>query len=343
MPAHVLHGDSFLVAKAQARLESQDEASNLLDANRHRMEGAEATLNQLVEICNAIPFMDTVRLVVVQGLLSTLEGRRAARRTRRRTNPDQEPGGSSGGSLGPWEGLPQAISAMPPTTLLIFADGPISQGNPLLTALAGVSQVQRLPAPDGPDLGRWIKEAAQEKSAAISPAAITTLINLVGNDLWTLDRELEKLSLYAWGRTIEDTDVPVLVSQAREANIFNAVDAMIEGRQRDAIALLQHLRDDGRDPLYIIAMIQRQVRLLALAKNGMDQRVSQKELGEQMGTSSQFVIRKTMQQARRHTWEDITWRYERLLEADLSIKQGKMEPGMALDLLVADQSALRRS
>ena len=118
---------------------------------------------------------------------------------------------------------------------------------------------------------------------------------------------------------------------------------MIEGRQRDAIALLQHLRDDGRDPLYIIAMIQRQVRLLALAKNGMDRRASQKELSEQMGTSSQFVIRKTMQQARRHTWEDITWRYQRLLEADLAIKRGKMEPGMALDLLVADQSALRRS
>ena len=96
-------------------------------------------------------------------------------------------------------------------------------------------------------------------------------------------------------------------------------------------------------PSYIIAMVQRQLRLLALAKNGMDQGASQKELGGQMGTSSQFVIRKTMQQARRHTWEDITWRYQRLLEADLAIKQGKMEPGMALDLLVAEQSALRHN
>ncbi|MCH7712434.1 MAG: DNA polymerase III subunit delta [Chloroflexi bacterium] len=341
MPAYVLHGDSFLVAKAQAKLEAQDDASGLLDANRHRLEGADATLNELVEICNALPFMDAVRLVVVRGLLATLEGRRPPRRSRRQSNQGQEPSGS----LGAWDGLAQAISAMPPTTLLIFADGTVSQGNPLLKALAGVCQVQGLPAPKpgGQDLSRWVKDAAQEKNAVISPAAITTIIDLVGNDLWTLDRELEKLSLYAWGRTIEDTDVSALVSQAREANIFNAVDAMIEGRQRDAISLLQQLRDDGRDPLYIISMIQRQVRLLALAKNGMDQKASQKELGEQMGTSSQFVIRKTMQQARRHTWEDITWRYQRLLEADLAIKQGKMEPGMALDLLVADQSAHRRS
>lgn len=336
MPAHVLHGDSFLVAQAVAVMEAQNEASNLLDANRHRLEGAQATLSQLVEVCNALPFMDTVRLVVVQGLLATLEGRRPARGNRRRDNQGREPAGS----LGTWDGLPQAVSAMPPTTLLLLVDGPLSQNNPMLKALAQVSQVQGLPAPGGPDLARWIKDAAQQKGASISPPAITSLINLVGNDLWVLDRELEKLSLYAWGRTIDDTDVSALVSQAKEANIFNAVDAMIEGRQRDAIALLQQLRDDGRDPSYIIAMIQRQLRLLALAKNGMDQGGSQKDLGEQMGTSSQFVIRKTMQQARRHAWEDIVWRYQRLLEADLAIKQGRMEPGMALDLLVADQSAL---
>ena len=141
MPAHVLHGDSFLVAKAQAELESQDGASGILDANRHRLEGAEATLNELVEICNALPFMDPVRLVLVQGLLATVEGRRPARRARRRNAPSQE----SDGPLGQWEGLAQAISAMPPTTLLIFADGQAAPANPLLKALGEVSQVRGLP------------------------------------------------------------------------------------------------------------------------------------------------------------------------------------------------------
>ena len=339
MPAHVLHGDSFLVANAQAQLEAHDGASSLLESNSHRLDGASATLNELMSMCNALPFMDTVRLVVMQGLLATLEGRRPARPTRRRAN-NQEP--ASGGALGAWEGLAEAVSAMPPTTLLIFSDGPVSSGNPLLQALAEVSHVRRLPAPDGQDLARWVKDAAQQKGAAISPAAIGMLVKLTGNDLWTLDRELEKLSLYAWGRAIEDSDVSALVSQATEANIFSAVDAMIEGRQREAMSLLQQLRDDGRDPSHIIAMVQRQLKLLALAKNGMDRGATQKELGDQMGTSSQFVIRKTIQQARRNSWEDITWRYQRLLEADLSIKQGRMEPGMALELLVADQSALRQ-
>jgi len=339
LPAHVLHGDSFLVAKAQARLEVEAGASGLLDANRHVLAGAGLSLNELVEMGKALPFMDPVRLVLVQGLLATVEGRRPARRARRRNAPSQE----SDGPLGQWEGLAQAISAMPPTTLLIFADGQTAPANPLLKALGEVSQVRGLPAPSGQELARWIKETAQEKSAAISPAAINVLVDMLGNDLWALDRELEKLSVYAWERTIEESDVSALVSQVREANIFNAVDAMIEGRQRDAMSLLQQLRDDGRDPSYIIAMVQRQLRLLALAKNGMDRGASQAEMGSEMGTSSQFVIRKTVQQARRQTWEEIVWRYQRLLEADLAIKQGKMEPGMALDLLVAEQSALNHN
>ncbi len=328
-----------MVAKAQARLEVEAGASGLLDANRHVLAGAGLSLNELVELGNALPFMDPVRLVLVQGLLATVEGRRPARRARRRNAPSQE----SDGPLGQWEGLAQAISAMPPTTLLIFADGQAAPANPLLKALGEVSQVRGLPAPSGQELARWIKEAAQEKNAAISPAAINTLADMLGNDLWGLDRELEKLSVYAWERTIEESDVSALVSQVREANIFNAVDAMIEGRQRDAMSLLQQLRDDGRDPSYIIAMVQRQLRLLALAKNGMDRGASQAEMGSEMGTSSQFVIRKTVQQARRQTWEEIVWRYQRLLEADLAIKQGKMEPGMALDLLVAEQSALNHN
>ena len=265
------------------------------------------------------------------------EGKRAARRSRRSTNQERVPSKA----LGQWDGLAQAILSMPPTTLLIFSDGQLSAINPLLRALSDATRVQGLPAPSGPDLARWIKEAAQEKGTGISPSAVSALANMVGSDLWALDRELEKLSLYAWGRNVEERDVTALVAQAKEANIFNAVDAMMEGRQRDALSQLQQLKADGRDSSYIIAMVQRQLRLLALAKNGMETGASQSELGKQMGTSSQFVIRKTIQQARQHTWEDITWRYQRLLEADLAIKRGKMASAIALDLLVADQSSLR--
>jgi len=223
---------------------------------------------------------------------------------------------------------------------LIFVEAEISATNPLLQALKPAAQVQNLSAPKGEGLARWIKNATQERGAKISPAAIASLVNLAGNDLRSLDHELEKLALYCWGRTVEESDVAALVPLAKEANIFTAVDAMVEGRRSQALQMMQKLREDGQDPSYIIVMVERQLRMLALAWEAINQGVDQKELAASLGTSSPFVMRKTMDQARKHSWQDIKWRYQRLLEADLSIKQGKLEPEVALEMLVADQASL---
>ena len=89
---------------------------------------------------------------------------------------------------------------------------------------------------------------------------------------------------------------------------------------------------------YIIGMVERQLRLLALAWDSMDKGVPQRELGSRLGVTSDFVVRKTVDQARRHSWPDIVWRYNRLLEADLAIKQGRLEPDLALELLAGEQA-----
>jgi DNA polymerase-3 subunit delta len=331
LPAFVVYGDSFLVRQRAAALESEHGADALLDANRHRMQGGQITPPELLSVCQAMPFLDTMRLVSVEGLLATAESRSGSGRGRR--------GGSN--TANGWQALAGAIPQMPETTLLLLSDGAVAANNPLLRALSPVCTVEERSAPRGEQLARWIKETAEAKGAAINPAAIRSMSDLVGSDLWTLDQELEKLSLYAAGREIGDADVRLMVSQVREASIFEAVDAMIDGRPQTALRLLAQLRDDGREPLYIIAMVERQLRLLALARDSMERNLPQNELKRALGTSSDFVVRKTMDQARRHSRQDIAWRYDRLLEADLSIKQGRVDAELALELLVGD-SAPRR-
>ncbi len=330
LPAFVIFGDSFLVRQRVAALELEHGADALLEANRHRMQGNQLSPQELLGLCQALPFLDPMRLVLVEGLLATGESRPGGRGRR---------GGNSAAEA--WHALADAIPQMPDTTLLLLSDGALNANNTLLRALRPVSTVEEVTAPRGEQLSRWIKDTAESKGAAISPAAIRSMSDLVGNELRTLDQELEKLSLYASGREISDQDVRQMVSQVREASIFEAVDAMIDGRAQVALRLLAQLRDDGREPQYIIAMVERQLRLLALARDSMERRVPQNELKRALGTSSDFVVRKTMEQARRHTRQDIAWRYDRLLEADLSIKQGRVDPELALELLVAE-SAPRR-
>ena len=330
MPAYVVYGDSFLVRQGISALESRHGADGLMEANRHRFQGNQVSPQELLGTCQAIPFLDPLRLVVVDGLLATAESRSGGGRGRRGNNAADS-----------WQALAEAIPGMPDTTLLLLSDGPLNASNPLLRSLRQVCEVDEQAAPRGEQLARWIKETAESKGAFISPVAIRSMADLVGGDLWTLDQELEKLSLYANRREISESDVRLMVSQVREASIFEAVDAMIDGRSQVALRLLAQLRDDGREPQYIIAMVERQLRLLALAQDSIERRLPQGELKRALGTSSDFVVRKTMDQARRHSRQDIAWRYDRLLEADLSIKQGRVDPDLALELLVGD-SAPRR-
>ena len=330
MPTHVIYGDSFLVAQQLKELESDVGGETLLDSNYHRLQGSQVKLPELLSACNALPFMDSLRLILVEGLLGTFETHPSAARSRGGRS------GSSGKSIGDWDGLAQAIPQMPETTKLVFIDGPLSASNPLLQRLKPVGEIHPVIAPTREMLALWIKNRAQQKGSGISPAAIRSLADLISSDLWTLDRELEKLSLYCTGRNIEEDDVREMVSQVRETSIFNAVDAIIDSNPAVASRLLRQLLHDGRDATYIISMVGRQLRLLALVKYLTDQGVVGGELGGKVGINSQFALRKTMDQARRHSWPAIRQRYQRLLDADLAIKRGRQEPDLALELLVAD-------
>ena len=155
-----------------------------------------------------------------------------------------------------------------------------------------------------------------------------------------MDNELEKLTLYAGDRPIEERDVRLLVPQSREASVFSAVDALLEGRSRVALELANRLREEGAELPYIVAMIARQLRLVTLARDLMDRGHKEKDIGTRLGLTYEFALKRTVEQARKHSWDSLRWLYGRLMEADLAVKQGRLDQDIALELLVSEASAV---
>lgn len=351
MPAYVVYGDTFLVARQVRRIRREAGADDLMESNRQRVVAGSAQPADVLGMCQSMPFLEPVRLVEVEGALATQEsggGGASASRSRGGSGGGSGGGGSgrrrsgSGGGANGWMLLAESIHQMPDSTLLIFSDGDLGARNPMLRALSATATIHQQKAPSGADLDRWIKQTALEHGAGIAQPAVRALNEMIGSDLWTLDRELAKLSLYAAGREsreIGEAAVRELVPYAPDANIFAAVDAIIDRRPGDALRLLTQLLREGREPLYLMAMIERQLRLLALARDLADRGVPQGEMGKRMGTNSDFVVRKTLGQARRANLPAISRMYRRALRSDLDIKTGRMEPAVALELLVADLTA----
>ena len=75
----------------------------------------------------------------------------------------------------------------------------------------------------------------------------------------------------------------------------------------------------------------------------LDDGMKDGEIGERLNLTRDFMLRKTLDQARKHSWANLIWFYERLMEADLAVKQGRLGQDLALELLVSESSALSSS
>jgi DNA polymerase-3 subunit delta len=187
----------------------------------------------------------------------------------------------------------------------------------------------------GNDLKAWIRQRVREEGGNVTPQAVNLLAELIGGDLWAMDGEIQKLLLYSQQRSIDEDDVRQLASCIQEANIFALVDAVAEGRIQVAQRILHRLYDDGVPPTYILVMITRQFRLIALAMD-LGKGLSRLQIQDKLGLKSSYSLDKTLSQAKLYDFEGIKRAYDRLLETDLAIKTGKHNERLALELLVTE-------
>jgi DNA polymerase-3 subunit delta len=276
-------------------------------------------------------------MIIVHGLLSRLDPTRGARG--QETSGEEQPD---------WKrdflaGLSAYLPNLPPFARLIFVETrtlPASHPILRLAKTEGEEErafVRQFRLPKDRDLPPWIRQRALDHGGNISREAASLLAALVGSDLRSLDQEIDKLLLYADGRPVDAEDVRTLVSRARDTNIFALVDSVGRRQTDRALRLLHGLLDDGEAPLYLLAMLARQVRILIQVSELRDEGLSQHEIASRLKLHP-YVVEKGLAQARNFEMSQLEAAHQRLVETDWAIKTGKTEDVLALDLLVMELS-----
>jgi DNA polymerase-3 subunit delta len=324
---YILYGqDDFSLNQALDETKAGLGDREMVAINTARLDGQRLTLGELRNNCDAVPFLSSHRLVIVEGLL----GRFGAKQSRPRSGKSK-----SGNGLGGWEGLDSYIKQMPETTVLVLVDGEVKGNNALLKRLAPLGEVRTFPTLKGDALKAWIRQRVKKEGGNIRPQAVNLLAELIGGDLWAMDGEIQKLLLYGQERPIDEDDVRQLVSCIQEASIFALVDAVAEGHIELAQRTLHRLYGEGVPPSYILVMITRQFRLIALASD-LRKGLSRPQIQDRLGLNNSYAVDKTLRQAKLYDFEGIRRAYDKLLETDLAIKTGKYSDRLALELLVTE-------
>jgi DNA polymerase-3 subunit delta len=175
-----------------------------------------------------------------------------------------------------------------------------------------------------------------EHGGDIHPHAAALLATDVGENLRLLEMEIRKLLTYCgYERPIQPADVELLTPYVAQADIFALVDA-IGGRQgQRAATLLRRKLEAGDEPLYLLAMIVRQIRLLIQVKEKSEQGYWADEIAR-IANIHPYVAGKLAQQVRNFELSQLEEIHRRLLDMDVAIKTGRIDPAVALDLLVAE-------
>ncbi len=300
---------------------------SLLATNTTTLDGQQVTLDQLRAVCSTLPFLAPKRLVIVKGLLERFEPKVRWGRLKKKEATGQKSDYKS------FAALPDEFSD---STVLVLIDGEVKNKNPLLKELLPRAKVKSFPLLRNERLRQWLQKRIQKEGGSISPRAVDLLARLVGSNLWIMAGEISKLVLFTSGRRIEEEDVRAVVGYVQQANVFTMVDAILDFKAGQAQQAIQQLLQMGMAPVYLLFMLSRQARMLVRAKELIKEGRSEVEIKDRLGLTSEFAWHKTAEQASRYSLERLKELYRRLLATDLSIKTGKYEPELALNILAAE-------
>ena len=327
---YIMYGpDTFSRHQVLEEIKSGLGRTDMLSVNTSLLDGQQLTPDQLKDVCSAVPFLCPARFVVVDKLLERFEPRPGSAQRGDRSRQ------KSNSQLKEWQSFGDYVSKqMPSTTVLIFTDGKLTYRNTLLKFLAPLATVRTFPHLKSKELGNWIIKRVKQGGGTITPEAVELLIALVGGDLWAMGNEVDKLLAYCSGRMTTEEDAKQLTCYYREVNIFRLVDSILYGRRKMAQQQLYRLFQEGVEPLNVLNLITRQLRLIVRVKELMG-RMSRVQIQDKLGLQD-YALDQILGQAREYEIERLKRAYHKVLESDIAIKTGKYEGDLAVDLLILE-------
>jgi DNA polymerase-3 subunit delta len=288
-------GDRPKVDRAVARLRSrfESDAIELHDAN-------ETPGDDAVAACNSLGLFGAGnRLVVVENV----EAWKA---------PDAKAVG-------------EYLRSPTPGTTLALVGGELKKDGPLAKAVAGAGDVLIWDV-QTKAIHRWIADQFKLHATPVEAEACRRLADLVGDDLYELAGEVEKLATWARGEEVTEADVDTLVAPRAESPPWNLTDAWgardVGGVLRAAERMLERTGDPpSRTIPRLVGSLTNHLRRARAAHRLEAQGLSPADAASKLGIKP-YPAQKLYGQIRNYSAAELDAAVIRLAQLDHALKGG---------------------
>lgn len=302
--------ENFLSSKKLYQIKKKFSLKNL-ESNIEEFDEKSFSISEFQKTVNSVPFLSEKKLVIIKNFLNS------------KIKSEDE------------EKLIELIPQLPDFTLVVFYEKNDLDGKKkLIKKIKEKTQKHwHFNKQGNYQLEKWTLQEINQRGGSITKSAISKLTAFVGNDLWQLNQEIEKLLNYKNKKNIEESDVEKLISANLNTNIFTLIDSIGEKNLKKTLKFLNSLIKQGEEIVYILGMIVYQTKNLIIIKELALQNLPKSEI-IRITKKHPFVVTKSLEQAKNFSREELENIYEKLFETETKIKTGKIEPKTGLNLLV---------
>jgi DNA polymerase-3 subunit delta len=308
-PVYLFLGpERFLRREAIAALEATvDEAFRAFNVDA--VSAAEAGVEAALDLARQLPMMARRRLVVVSGVDAIKEASE--------------------------ERLEAYLKDPAPEAVVVFVADSLDMRRRASTAISKAATVVRFDPLSEAEALRWVESRVRARGCQIDRGALGALVDLTGTGLTRLAVEVDKLTTHAGGGSIGLQAVQSLVSRAREHEVWDLTDAILERDRKRALRVLSRQLAAGEEPLGLLGLLASTYRKMLLAKELMGRRAPMAEVQAAVKLPP-WKMGDFNAQVRRVSLEQIAAGLTRMAEVDLAIKSSIGTPALQLEVLVCE-------
>ncbi len=222
-----------------------------------------------------------------------------------------------------------------PTNVLILESDGSFRDSAQYKEISKVMEEIKTDVPKPLKLREWIYSFLKKANIPISNEAVELILELKGTDTIGVKTELEKLAVFSGGEKIERGHVEALIGKSANEEIYDLVNALDSGQAKSAVHILEDLYGQKRKPHEIIGYLSWHIRTIqqikALTMEGKGPNDISREL-----RYHPWRAKKLVDQASRYSLRRVDKWIALLFKADTDIKQGKVDPELAMEMLLVD-------
>ena len=280
--------------------------------NFNHYEGKGVDVKQLIDLCETMPFFADRRVILLE---------------------------DTGFFKNKSEELADYMKELPDYLCMVFVESEVDKRNRMYKEVKACGTIAEFARQDEKTLMRWAAGILGKAGKKITQRDMELLLTKTGTDMGNLRMELEKLICYTEGRDVVTAeDIEEICTTQTTNRIFDMVRAVTEKNQKRALDLYYDLLTLKEPPMRILFLLAKQYRQLLQVKQFAEAGLAQQEMASKLGVPS-FAVRNIASCARAYTISELEQAIKDFVDAEESVKTGRLEDKLSVELLIIKYSS----